>query len=468
MTRAVVLGGGMAGMLAAAGLARHVDEVIVVEGDALPAEPAPRRGLPQGHHSHLLMAGGAEALDQLLPGTTDRLYAAGAHRRGMPEGMLTLSSAGWYRRHPGDAYVVICSRALTDHVVRRQALDASGNIIVRESAKVVGLAGDADQVTGVRVQVNPAQIETIDADFVVDATGRRSAAPAWLAELGLPEVEEEVVDSGLAYATRMYAAPAGISRDFPAVLIQPLAGTGEPGYGATLYLLEDERWIVTLCGTRGGEPPSDEDGYLRYARNMRHPIIAELVADAQPIGPVRPYRGTINRRRYYERSTMPEGFAVLGDAVAAMNPVYAHGMSVAALGALALHTELDNSGLKPGLAAAVQSAVAGVTDGPWTMACEQDLAFPEVKTNREVTGGPSEEEQRFGQRMAETAVTEALLANALFSAYTLRTSGAEMMTPELQELVERGPVRSPLTAEEAIAQFPELGPLRRPIAAPQP
>ncbi|MEU4716961.1 NAD-binding protein, partial [Micromonospora purpureochromogenes] len=83
MSRAVVLGGGLAGMLAAAALARAVDEVTVVERDQLPTEPQPRKGLPQGHHSHILMRGGVEALDQLLPGVTDRLYAAGAKRRGL-------------------------------------------------------------------------------------------------------------------------------------------------------------------------------------------------------------------------------------------------------------------------------------------------------------------------------------------------------------------------------------------------
>ena len=46
-TRAVVLGGGLTGMLAAAALAAHVDEVLIVERDQLPDGPQPRTGLPR-------------------------------------------------------------------------------------------------------------------------------------------------------------------------------------------------------------------------------------------------------------------------------------------------------------------------------------------------------------------------------------------------------------------------------------
>ncbi|MGI5472208.1 NAD(P)/FAD-dependent oxidoreductase [Streptomyces sp. CA-132043] len=214
MTSAVVLGGGMAGMLAAAALARSADRVTVIESDRFPDGPAPRKGLPQGHHNHMLMSGGAQALDDLLPGTTDALFAAGARRRGMPGDLLTLSAEGWYRRHRGDAYVIACSRELTDHVVRARVL-ADKKITVIESAKATGPVGDRRRITGVRVERAGAEAETLDADLVVDATGRRSRTPEWLAALGLPDVQEERVDAGFAYASRLYQAPEGTPEEFP-------------------------------------------------------------------------------------------------------------------------------------------------------------------------------------------------------------------------------------------------------------
>ncbi|MGW7491543.1 NAD(P)/FAD-dependent oxidoreductase [Streptomyces sp. NPDC054786] len=457
MTKALVLGGGMAGMLAAAALARHADTVTILEGDRFPDVPAPRRGLPQGHHSHMFMGGGALALDELLPGTVDKLCVAGARRCEMLWNTLTLSAGGWFPRHHGDAFVIVCSRELTDHVVRQQVL-AHQNVQVLESVKTVGLTGDADRVTGARVQRGDGTEEVFVADFVVDATGRRSKAHEWLGVLGASRVEEEFVDPGLAYSTRLYEAPAGIHEDFPLVLIQPQAGTGRPGAGATLFPIEQGRWIATMIGTRGGQPPTDEAGFDAFARAQRHPLIADLLKRARPVSEVRPYKGTVNRRRFYERLPMPEGFAVIGDAVAALNPVYAHGMSVAAFAALALRTELERAGgLKPGLAAAVQTGVAAAVETPWSMASEQDLAFPEVRTNRMETGGPDAAEQEFLARMAATSLSEPVVANALFSVITLMSPVAGLAAPALQELVQRGPRGPQLTAEQAIGQFPELG-----------
>lgn len=77
-TQAVVLGGGLAGMLAATVLARHADTVTIIERDRLPDGPVHRKGVPQGHHTHVLLAGGARAIDELLPGITEELINQGA------------------------------------------------------------------------------------------------------------------------------------------------------------------------------------------------------------------------------------------------------------------------------------------------------------------------------------------------------------------------------------------------------
>ncbi|MYS75938.1 NAD(P)-binding protein, partial [Streptomyces sp. SID5926] len=78
--RAVVVGAGLAGMLAAAVLAdAGVAEVVVLDRDELPDGPRRRRGLPQGRHAHLLMPGGLAAMEEIVPGASlgKRLLAAG-------------------------------------------------------------------------------------------------------------------------------------------------------------------------------------------------------------------------------------------------------------------------------------------------------------------------------------------------------------------------------------------------------
>ena len=56
---AVVIGGSIAGLLAARVLADHFAQVTIVERDELPDAPRSRRGAPQDGHFHALMAAGS-------------------------------------------------------------------------------------------------------------------------------------------------------------------------------------------------------------------------------------------------------------------------------------------------------------------------------------------------------------------------------------------------------------------------
>ncbi|MEU4225875.1 FAD-dependent oxidoreductase [Nonomuraea sp. NPDC026600] len=442
MTRAVVLGGGFAGVLAAAVLARHADDVIVIENDHYPADLRARRGLPQSRHSHVLVAGGARALQELLPGTLEALFARGAHRRRLPGDALILAAAGWFRRLDTEAYLISCSRGLLDQVVRQRAL---GAVSTWPGTQALGLVGDASRVTGVSVRREGAPSEIIEADLVVDATGRRSKAPRWLAEIGVAEIEEVTVSSGLAYSTRVYQAPPDLAGETPAIMIHPRPVSGRPGQGATLFPIEDDRWIVTLTGTRGGEPPVDELGFADFARSLRDPIVAELMAAATPLGGIRPYRDTSNRRRFFERVRLPAGFVAIGDAVVAVNPVHSHGMSVAALSTLRLDKELTRRGLGPSAFPGLQAAMTAEADVSWRMAVAQDR-------------GPAGREATAFEREIVTRRTRALLSSPQLAAEFF---GAQTLTRAAKDgpAVVRALTGEPdplLTTEEAVRQHPAL------------
>ncbi|MBV1855136.1 NAD(P)/FAD-dependent oxidoreductase [Catellatospora tritici] len=461
MTTALVLGGGLAGMAAAAALAPHVDTVIVVESDRLPAGPEPRRGLPQAHHNHVLMAGGAKALDALLPGTTARLYEAGAHHRKIGR-FLLLGPDVWSRCSDGDAFAITCSRHLVDHTVRSQAL-AGGKVELIDGTKVIGLVGDQSRVTGARVEAEDGAVRVIRADLVVDATGSRSKATQWLTDLRVGPVKEDLLDTGLAYVGRTYEQPAGFGADFPGVLIQARPGSGPEAAGGALMPQEDGRWIVALMGPRGNHPPTDEAEFLAFARAMRHSVIGDLLAEARPVTPMRSARGLANRRRHFDRARMPEGFLALGDAVMILSPNFGTGMAVAAMGALALRTQLERSGFGPGLARRVQKAVAGIGAGPWQMAITNDRWFPGVETNLKLSGGDGQ--RKFGVRFAKVIADNPAVARRMQDISALVAPLSTMMSPSMMFAVMRGPQRPPLTAAEAIGQFPQLASVR-PGAAP--
>jgi flavin-dependent dehydrogenase len=453
--RAVVLGGGLAGTLAAAALADYVDQVTIVERDQLPDQPADRRGVPQAKHAHLLMSGGARAIDSLLPGTLRELLAAGAHQHHLPHHLVSMSAQGWLTRFPGTQYLISCSRNLIDWVVRRQVL-ANPKITVLENTDVDTLIGTGSRISGARVRDRDTDAQTdLDADLVVDATGRGSRIQHWLPELGLPQAREEIVDSGLSYATRIYQAPDAVAADCPVINVQANARTPVPGQTATIIPQENGRWLVTLSGTRGGEPPADEEEFVRFARGVRHPIVGDLIATAQPLTPVVTAHGLNNRRRYFEKARMPAGLIVIGDAVATYNPVYGHGMSVAALGSVALRDELRQNGLRPTTARRVQRAIGRTVEPAWMMASGEDCLYPDVKG-----AGPTRMTlavRSYVERMSRTAMSRPDVMEALIDAMTLSAPMvSRLLAPRILLAVLRGPDRTPpadppFTEQERVA-----------------
>lgn len=430
-------------MLVARVLSGHFDDVTVVESGRYPAGPRSRSGLPQAYHSHVLVTGGAHALEELLPGTLEALLARGAHRRDLPGDALIRSAHGWFRRYETGAFTVSCSRWLMDHTIRQRAL-AGGRVSVREGTRALGLVGDPSRVTGVVVGSADGGVETVPADAVVDVTGRRSRAGRWLAAIGAAGVEEETVDPGLAYSTRLYQGPTGLAAAIPAVMLHPRPEQGGPGYGATLFPIEGDRWIVTLTGARGAAPPADEQGFTDCAHALGSSVVAELMDAAEPLGGVRPYRATANRRRFFERGPLPDGFLVLGDALAAVNPVYSHGMSVALLSVLRLDRELTERGADPCAFPGLQRAMAEVVDRSWRMATDQDRA---------AEGAATAFRDQVRARMSRAVLSSPALMTELFRAQTLAPSRTGVHTSALPPPADPGP---PLSTDEAVGQYAGL------------
>ncbi|MFD5449251.1 NAD(P)/FAD-dependent oxidoreductase [Streptomyces sp. NPDC003470] len=444
--RAVVIGAGLAGMLAAAALSTAVDEVVVLERDELPDGPEHRRGLPQGRHAHLLMAGGLAAMEDLVPGAgmRERLLAAGAHEIPLSSGMLALTPDGWLRRwrHEGPA-MITCSRALLDWSVRRAVLERTG-IGVRR-AVVREVTGGSRRVTGVRVAAaDGTGDEVLDAGLVVDASGRGSRLLTWLDGLGVPGVRERTVDSGLVNATRVYRVPEGAGR-FPLTVVQADPYVSRPGRSGMVLPIEGDRWMVSLAGTRGGEPPADPEGFLRYALELPDPIVGRLVSGAEPLTGVHVSRSTSNVRRYVEKARhWPEGLVVLGDALATFNPAYGQGMSVAALGARVLAGEVRRAGpTAPGLARRVQRRAARSVDAAWAMAVGQDVRYPDTRG-----GSPNAADRlvtAYTRRLTRTAAGSPQAAAALWDVTSILAGPARVLRPAALLAALAGPPLPPAT-----------------------
>ncbi|VVE13883.1 NAD(P)/FAD-dependent oxidoreductase [Pandoraea terrigena] len=381
--RAIVIGAGMAGLLAAHRLAGHFDEVWLVERDALPDAPGPRAGVPQGHYVHQLLMRGQRTLEALFPDLGQTLLDAGAVPLDWYRSVRWFGAAGWMPP-AGEGFVTwSTSRGLLEFAVRQRVL-AEGRVRVLTGYEVTGLRFDAapERVCGVAIRRRAGRSSghagdatTVPAAFVVDASGRNSHAPSWLRAMGLDAVRETVVDARVGYASRLYAVPKrSIWRDWQALVVH-----GRPPEclrSGTIFPIEGNRWIVTLTGAGGDYPPGDDDGFLAFAHSLRVPTLHEAIAHAEPVSPIRQFRRTENRLRHFdEMARWPAGFAVLGDAACSFNPVYGQGMTIAALSAVALDAHLHAlrraSDVPGGLA--LQRALAQVARRAWIFATGVDL-----------------------------------------------------------------------------------------------
>jgi 2-polyprenyl-6-methoxyphenol hydroxylase-like FAD-dependent oxidoreductase len=396
---AVVIGGSMAGLLAARVLTTYFQRVTIVERDRLPDGPEPRKGVPQARHTHVLLTRGQRILSRLFPDITGALASEGAPLLDWTQDCRLFTNGGWRPRFPSDIRAYACSRDLLECLVRWRVL-ADPRVATIQECDVVGLLADRSRsrAAGVQLRYRETAQRTdgtgeLAADLVVDASGRDSKAPQWLNDLGYPAPPETRINSFLGYASRFYRPPE--ERRFDWKLLMVTATPPQGTRGALILPVEGGRWHVTLGGVARDYPPTDEDGFLSFARSLPDASVYDAIHAATPLSGIAGYRRTENRLRHYEQmERWLDGFVVVGDAVCAFNPVYGQGMTVAAMGAEALDRCLRArwpAGLA-GFSRRFQQDLARVNATPWLLATGADLRFPQT------VGGQTGPLQRLTQR----------------------------------------------------------------------
>jgi len=381
---AIVCGAGIAGLLSARVLADFFERVLIVERDIPPVDPVPRKGVPQGHQVHVLLGGGLKVLTDLLPGFVDDAVAHSATYACVTTSAKRYQVNGWLPRFESNLWTLHCSRSLLEWLTRRHVL-ALPRVELRAGVRFVGLvAGDgADRVAVATSSAGGGVRDVTSCELVVDATGRSSAAPTWLGDLGFDVPDETSVNAFWGYASRYFRMPPAWDPDYLALVTIPVGRDGNTR-GAILQRHEGDRWLCTLVGCAQDYPPGDDDAYRAFASALPIPDFADAIAAGEPLTRIETWRQTANRlRRYDELVRRPENLVLVGDSVCALNPVYGQGMSVAALGAADLCAELTEhaarTGGLDGLAGRFQRRLARTVLFPWSMACGADHDIPHVE-----------------------------------------------------------------------------------------
>ncbi|MHA6760931.1 FAD-dependent oxidoreductase [Streptacidiphilus sp. PAMC 29251] len=433
---AVVLGASISGLLAARVLSEAFDRVTVIERDQLPdGQRTQRRGVPQGRHAHGLLSKGAKIFEELFPGILDEFVAGGAPVIDGPA-ELRMRLGGHLLCMDGE-YADLSrtyqpSRPHLESQLRAR-IGALAQIKLVDQCQVTGLETTPDNaaVTGVRVRYEGGSEDVIPADLVVDATGRSGRSTKWLVEMGYEAPVEERIDVDIMYTSR-YLRPAPGSMGREKVVIIGHA-PGSP-MGAEFLEEEDGRWVLTLIGYRDHHPPTDPAGWVEFARPLVPEHVFAAIRDAEPLSEISAHRFPASVRRRYEKLTrFPRRLLVVGDAISSFNPIYAQGMTVASLQAMALRDSL--SGDLDQVAQRFFRKAAKPIGVAWQMATGSDLALPQIEGPRPL---PVRLINSYMDKVLAAAETDMVVAERFLKVQYLLEPPTRLSTPGIMWRVFAG------------------------------
>lgn len=451
---AVIIGGSVAGLMTAAAISAHFDHVTIVERDELPeGRERVRRGVPQGFHVHGLSPGGQKALDEIYEGSfTETARAFGVPYYDTLRHHALLIPEGWLRRAPSDIRTLFASRWTIEHVIRTLTRALRNVEFVVGQATGLVASPDRRRVTGLRYRSDQQGEVTIDADLVVDASGRGSKAPKWVEELGYQAPTESLVHPYLGYATCYCHVPADAwPGDLRSIGAPPFLASTRGGF---VVPQEDDLVGFMAAGTARDYPPGDHEGFTEFLRTANTPAMHEIWRQAEPVTEIRTTRTSVNRlRRWHELERRPGGFVAVGDAVAAFNPVYGQGITTAALQASALADRMRESEELDDVVTKWPATAFAVSGFAWNMATESDLARTTTTSENLVPTVVDEEGDRYMNVVRQLATEDPFVAQEFLRAMGLMDP-RPLFTEEVRQRVERRRSAAPVTASSPLSPPP--------------
>lgn len=445
MARIVIIGAGVVGLGTAMLLAGDGHQVTVLERDPIsPPEPVEawerwqRPGLNQFRLPHFFLAGFRSVVDAELPEVSGALRAAGALRLNVIGDAPREMTGGW--RDGDDCYELLTGRRpVVEAVIAAQAAATRG-VEVRRGTAVTGMVSGASalpgvpHVTGVRTKDG----ESIPADLVVDMSGRRSALPGWLSEIGARDPAEELEDSGFVYYGRHFRSVDGS--------VPPAIGPNVMDWGTITSLTlpaDNGTWAIALV-------TSSKDTALRPLRETGRweavvrglPLVAHWL-DGTPIEDgVQVMAHLEDRYRGFVADGRPvaTGVVAVADSWACSNPANGRGASIGMLHAVTLRDQLREVGLDDpaAFAEAFHTATARTVE-PWYRATLATDRYRLAEIESGVRGGtydPQDSQYQLGKALGAAAGQDPDCLRAYLDIWlVLRTPGEVFARPGLRDKI---------------------------------
>lgn len=389
MSKAIVIGAGMSGLISAKILSKHFNEVIVLEKDSISENFSPehRKGLPQAHHQHILLMKGRELFEEIFPGFDNELADMGAPELSYSNDIALYVGHGKLPRFPSYLKVRPSRRIWIDALVRKR-ISALSNVEFISNIQVQHLSFDdkENRVNGViysafqKDELSSVETETtLKADLVIDCSGRGSRITKWLKQLGLSGVPSTEIDPKLGYASCLLKIPENYS-GVRGIEVAPHAPDNPRAAG--LWEVEKGTWLLTLIGMAGNYPPIDIEGFKAFAAALPTSAISDILNQAERISEIQSFRGTQNIWRHYEKMpNYPNGLLVMGDALCAFNPLHGQGLTLIARSAQLLDQQLLQGEKTHYSSKWVQTNYRKLNKvflSAWMFAISEDMRWPET------------------------------------------------------------------------------------------
>ena len=442
--RALVVGAGIGGLSMAGALSKYFERVEIFERDRLPVPAASRSGTPQDRHPHGLLAGGLQALGEIFPGFENDLAEAGA----VP---IKVARDVQYERadvgalpHRDFGISLLCaSRPLIELVLRRRA-EAIANVALRPECRVTGIvpATPDGMLRGVRFAAERGHSGILEADLVVDASGRAAPTLTLLDALGWERPAQTEIGVDISYATVVVPIPANAPPDWKLVLTQP--DPPARAMHAVLVPIEDGRWITAIANHHATSRLETWDGFLEASRSLITPTVHDALRYAKPPDAIRHYRFPTSIWKHFERlPRLPRGVLPAADGLCRFNPIHGQGMSSAAQQARLLQNVLRRAAEEPDPIPAAQAGfmaeVGSVLETPWTMSTSADLAFPGTRGERPEK---FEEARQFEGALFRAAAADPVVHRAVMEVGQLLQPQSRLQEPDITERIETLPIKA--------------------------
>ncbi|EFM09508.1 monooxygenase FAD-binding [Paenibacillus curdlanolyticus YK9] len=432
--RAIVIGGSIAGLLAARALSDVFNEVIIMEADASPDGPTPRSKVPQSYHSHILLERGQEILERLFPGIIQEMIQNGSVVTDFTNDLQWFHFGQWKQRFHSGIRAVQQTRPFIEHHVRER-VEEIPNVSIQYRSRVTGIivSEDKKDVQGVKVRDEASgHEEAMPGDLVVEASGAGAQALKWL---NIDTDASEVVQINLFYATRFYSND-GVDRGWSNLMIS--AQLPEQPYAGVVIPFENGQIGVTLGGYLQ-EPPQTEEEFEQIAKRLPQPDIYRFIQQATPISEMKIYKiSSQSRKRKDMIDKLPRRFIMIGDAYCRFDPLYGQGMTVAAMEAEILHAELERMLNGESMDTVVRSywnKLPKLTDDPWSMALVEAYRHPAIVGKRPFGIGV---QKWFTKKIYQASAHDSLVYLRLAQVMNLKRSSTAFFRVSMLRRIFRG------------------------------